>query len=97
MELAFASSGASCKNVEDELCAIDDLRVQCAFKVAELGWSEFVVEYNNVGGKALHQAFQFLHLAAANQRCGFEAFAILDYPFNDLSSRRFRERCQFVK
>ena len=60
--------GVAREDVEDQLRAVDDPCVQRPFQVALLGGRQFVVEDNEIRATRRDRAFQFLQLAAADER-----------------------------
>jgi hypothetical protein len=68
LQLTFTSAGVARKNIENQLRAIDDARVDHAFNVALLRRREIVIEQNHIRGNRGCRARNFFQLALADQR-----------------------------
>ena len=97
LQLAFTGAGVLGENVEDELGAIDDPRVDDFLDIALLGCGEVVIEQKKIGrdrGGGARNLFQF---ALADQRGRIGLVAVLQKFAGDLRSRAGCERTQFVE
>ena len=82
------------EDVEDQLRAVDDSRMNLALNIALLGRREIVIEENQVGGNRGRRAFDFFQLPFANQRGGIGLVAVLQEFTRDLGASTERERTQ---
>ena len=78
LELSLAGAGVAGEDVEDEGGAVDDLFAELFFEVALLGWTEFVVEDNDVGLKLVLKVANFLQLSLADVVGGGLFEALMD-------------------
>ena len=77
------------KNVENELCPIDDAQPQRLVEVAHLGGRELVIADDQVDALLVARGGQFLELAAPDERGRVGLRALLDHP-----QRRAAARCE---
>ena len=68
LQLTFPRARVPRKDVENQLRAIDDARVNHSFDVALLRWREIVIEQNHIGGDRGRRARNLFQLAFADQR-----------------------------
>jgi hypothetical protein len=66
LEHAFTSSRAACKDVEDELGAVDDFTAQTIFEVSLLGTADLAIDEDEVGSDFFYEGEEFIHLAFAD-------------------------------
>ena len=97
LQLTFTSAGVPRKDIENQLRAIDDARVDHALDVALLRRREIVIEQNHIRGNRGRRARNFLQLALADQRGGIGPVLALGEFAGDLGARARRQRPQFVE
>src|ERR1035441_2868814 len=67
LKAAFARPGARCKDVQDELGAVDDLGVYGLFEVALLGGREVVVEDHHIDAVGSYGCGDLFHFALTDE------------------------------
>jgi hypothetical protein len=78
LQLAFTAAGVAGKNIQDELGAVDDARVDFIFNIALLGRGKLVVDQHQVGMDGSDSAGNLLELALADERGRIRTVAMLD-------------------
>ena len=68
LQLAFPGAGPLGEDIEDERCAVDDLRSENLFQISGLGPGEFFVEEDSIGIGLLGGLGELLGLARPNER-----------------------------
>ena len=97
LQLTLTRAGVPSKNIENELRAIDDARVDYAFDVALLRGREVVIEQNHIRGNRGCRARNFLQLALADQRGRIGPVLALGEFTGNLGARARRQRPQFIE
>src|SRR5208283_1184336 len=97
LQLTFTSAGVTGKNIENQLRAIDDARVDDALNVALLRRRKIVIEQDHIRGNRGCRARDLLQLALADQRGRVRpVFALREFAGN-LRPRACSQRPQFVE
>jgi len=83
------------KNVEDKLRAVNHPPLNDLFDIALLGWTQVVIEQENIGIHRSGRARDFLELARADQGRRIGPVAPLENFADDLRPGALRQRPQF--
>jgi hypothetical protein len=94
LQAAFPRPGAGGKDVQNELGAIDHLRVERLFQVALLGRCQVLVEDDRIDVPGLYRGRDFDDFAAAEKSRGFRGNAGLNDTVGDV---RTSAGCEFCK
>ncbi len=65
LQFTFMAAGALRKDIENQAGAVNDTTLQFAFKVALLGWRQFVIEDHDTGLMQMRGIGYFSHLTLA--------------------------------
>jgi len=87
LQLAFTRARVPGKDIEDQLRAVDDARLDFALQVPKLRRGQVVVEDHNLGIRHRGGARNLLDFAFPDQRCRLRAVAPLHEFAGDLSAR----------
>ncbi len=91
LELALGAHGMLSEDVEDQLCPVDDPRLEHVLKRPLLGRTELVVDEEHLGAGLAVLALQFLELPLADVRPRVWQPPVLDDSADGLYARRPRE------
>src|SRR5262249_43971635 len=94
LELALGADGMLREDVEDQLCPIDDARLQGVFELPLLGGVELVVDDQRVRLRFAEGLPELLELALPHVRAPVRAGAMLDELADALDARRAQELAQ---
>jgi len=97
LQAPFPSARAGSEDVEDKLRAVNDFRIEQLFKVALLCGAEIEIDNDKIRPDRLRERFDFVDLAAAEERCGVRFVTRLRDARERLSSRGGREFFQLRK
>jgi hypothetical protein len=90
--LTLAGSGATGKDVEDQLSAIHDFAAESLLEIPLLGSAEFVIDQGDVHFHGLNKTLQFFQLAGAEQRGMVKRRTLLENLLQNLGARTLGER-----
>src|SRR5712691_3010421 len=97
LQLAFARARAAREDVENQLCAIDDLAADLLLDLALLRGRQLVVEDHDVDAGFRGGCRERLDLAGAEERRRIGFRTLLEYAQHDLGPRRLCEAGQLVE
>jgi hypothetical protein len=91
LQAAFPGAGAGSENIEDQLGAIDDFRIEQLFKIALLRGAEIEIDNNKIRPDRLRKRFDLVNFAAAEERGRIRFVTRLRNGREHLSSSRSRK------
>ncbi len=95
LELSLGADGVLGEDVEDQLRAVDDPRLERVLERSLLRRAEFVVDDEHLGVRIPVRLLQLLELPLAHVGARVGQPPVLDYPCDRLDARRPRELLQF--
>ena len=97
LQPAFPGTRAAGEDVEDQLCAVDDLGVERLFQIALLRGCELVIRDHEVSRQRLHHGRQLLDLAGSDQRSSVGHGPGLRYTLDDIGIGAQRESRELIQ
>ncbi len=95
LELSLGADGVLGEDVEDQLRAVDDPRLERVLERSLLRRAELVVDDEHLGARISVRLLQLLELPLAHVGAGVGQPPVLDYPCDRVDARRPRELLQF--
>ena len=97
LELTLTGARTAGKDVENELCAVDDFPVQRPLQIPELRRTQLVVDDDHIHFRFVTGPRQQLNLALAQEERRIRPLSILQHAQDDRGARCGREAGQLVK
>ena len=85
------------KDIEDQICTVEDTHLQCFFDVSKLLGRQFIVKNNNPDFMLNDVLFDLLQLARTDKGHGMRHVQLLYKPFDGTNTGRIGQKIKLIK
>ena len=97
LEFAFLGARTPRKDIQDQACAIDYLRLEDVFQILGLAWRQFVIENDDVDALENNLLADLFDFATANEGGRIGTVATLNHLIDDSSTSRCGQFTQLIE